>query len=49
MPRLERRPEPSHAMIYASPAIAVVLTIATSMAMFGLLGKGTLLCGGDVC
>ena len=38
MPRLERRPEPSRAMIYASPAIAVVLTVATSMAMFGLLG-----------
>lgn len=36
--RLEQRPEPSHAMVYVSPVIAVVLTVLTAMVMFALLG-----------
>jgi simple sugar transport system permease protein len=36
--RLEQRPEVSKSMVYASPLIAVVLTILTAMVMFALLG-----------
>ena len=38
MIRLETRPEPSRTMVYASPVIAVVLTVVTAMGMFALLG-----------
>jgi simple sugar transport system permease protein len=37
--RLEPRPEASNAMRYASPAIAVVLTIVGGMIVFSALGK----------
>lgn len=36
--RMEQRPEPSKSMVYASPLIAVVLTILTAMIMFAMLG-----------
>lgn len=38
MLRLEQRPEASRAMVYASPLIAVVLTILTAMVMFAVMG-----------
>ena len=38
MLRLEPRPEPSRAMVLASPALAVVLTALTATAMFEILG-----------
>ena len=37
--RLEARGAPSRAMVWASPLIAVALTVAASMVMFALLGK----------
>jgi simple sugar transport system permease protein len=36
--RLEARGEPSRAMVWLSPLIAVVLTVAASMVMFAILG-----------
>ena len=39
MLRLEPRPEASEAMRYASPAIAVALTLACGMIVFAILGK----------
>ena len=36
--RMEQRPEPSKAMVYVSPLIAVALTVLTAMAMFAALG-----------
>jgi len=37
--KLEPRPEPSRPMAYASPLIAVVLTLASGYLLFSLLGK----------
>jgi ABC-type uncharacterized transport system permease subunit len=37
--RLEARGAPSRAMVWASPLIAVALTVVASMVMFALLGK----------
>src|SRR5262247_2636679 len=37
--KLEARPEASHAMRYASPAIAVALTLVGGMLVFTALGK----------
>ncbi len=39
MIRLEPRPEPSRAMLYLTPVLAVVLTILASMVMFVMLDK----------
>ncbi len=39
LPRLEARPEPSAAMRYASPLIAVMLTLAGGLFVFAALGK----------
>ena len=36
--RFEQRPETSRTMVYASPLIAVALSILTAMMMFGMLG-----------
>ena len=38
MLKLERRPEPSRAMIYLTPFLAVLLTVAAGMIVFGLMG-----------
>ncbi len=38
MPRLERRPEPSWAMLYATPFLAVLLTVIVGTIVFGLMG-----------
>ena len=38
-PKLEARPGPSHAMRYASPLLAVVLTLAGGLVIFAALGK----------
>ena len=42
LPRLEARPEPSAAMRYASPLLAVVLTLAGGLVIFAALGKNPL-------
>jgi simple sugar transport system permease protein len=42
LPRLEARAEPSAAMRYASPLIAVVLTLAGGLVIFAALGKNPL-------
>ena len=42
MLRLEARPEPSNAMRYASPLIAVVLTLMGGLIIFAALGKNPL-------
>src|SRR5690349_20719606 len=39
MPRLEARPAPSRLMSFASPLLALVLTVACGAALFALLGK----------
>ena len=39
LPRLEARPEPSNAMRYASPLLAVVLTLVGGLVIFAALGK----------
>jgi simple sugar transport system permease protein len=39
MLRLEARVEPSAAMRYASPLIAVVLTLVCGLVLFAVLGK----------
>ena len=39
MPRLEARPAPSRAMSFASPLLALALTLACGVALFALLGK----------
>ena len=39
MLRLERRPEASHLMSYASPAIAIVLMLIGGLFLFAFLGK----------
>ena len=39
MLRLEARPEPSHAMRYASPLIAVALTLIGGIIIFAALGR----------
>lgn len=38
MLRLERRPEPSRLMLYATPVLAVLLTVLAGSVMFGLMG-----------
>src|SRR6185295_16763031 len=38
-PRLEARPEPSNAMRYASPLLAVTLTLIGGLVIFAALGK----------
>ncbi|MEP7207191.1 MAG: ABC transporter permease [Casimicrobiaceae bacterium] len=42
MPRLEARAEPSEAMRYASPLLAVVLTLIGGLIIFAALGKSPL-------
>jgi ABC-type uncharacterized transport system permease subunit len=42
LPRLEARPEPSSAMRFASPLLAVALTLAGGLAIFAALGKNPL-------
>ena len=42
MLRLEARAEPSEAMRYASPVIAVVLTLIGGLIIFAALGKNPL-------
>ena len=37
--RIEPRKEPSTAMLYATPFIALALTIAAGFALFSILGK----------
>ena len=39
MLRLERRPVPSQAMVWASPLIALLLTVALGATLFAVLGK----------
>ena len=39
MPRLETRKEPSRLMLYATPFLAVALTIIAGLVMFELMGK----------
>lgn len=42
MPRLERRAQPSRAMIFASPLIAAVLMLITGYILFSIMGKDPL-------
>lgn len=42
MPRLERRPQPSRAMMFASPLIAAVLMLFTGYILFSIMGKDPL-------
>jgi general nucleoside transport system permease protein len=42
MLRLEARPQPSQAMSFASPLLALALTVLVGMVMFALLGKDPL-------
>ncbi len=42
MLHLEQRPEPSTAMLYAAPILAVGLTLVASLVLFALLGKDPL-------
>ena len=42
MPRLETRPQPSVFWTYASPILALLLTVAIGVALFMALGKDPL-------
>jgi len=42
MLKLEARPQPSNAMSFASPLVALLVTVLIGIVMFALLGKDPL-------